>query len=403
MAAFRLSKILGTINPEAVATTQEMPLPNGPDPNGKMEYSVVYTDRALNHMSGKFQNTTKYISQTLKKVYNADHCALVNGSGTSGMESVARQFGTKQKCLVIRNGFFSYRWTQIFEQGSIPSQEIVLKARPVEKGPNPMYAPVPVEEAVATIRKEKPGAVFAPHVETSSGMILPDDYIKAIAAATHEVGGIFVLDIIAGGCLWPDMKALGIDVLVGAPQKAWSGQSGFGYVMMSNAAHKAAVESKNGSTSFCLDLKKWITLMETYEKGGHMYHATQPTDTINNFADVIKEGEQYGFEKLKQEQAAIGVAVREFLAKKNVKSVAAPGFQAPTVVVSYTNDDGVKSGAKFGAQGMQIAAGVPLMVDDFTQSADYKSFRLGLFGYDKLHNIPRTVRLFENVFNQIFK
>jgi len=370
---------------------------NGPDPNGLLEYSVVYTDRSLNHMSQAFQHVMKDISRMLKGLFKANTVALVPGSGTAGMEAVARTFGTGKHCMVIRNGFFSFRWSQIFESCHIPSKETVLKARPVEQGvAKPAYAPVPLEEAVITIMKEKPEVIFMPHVETSAGIVLPDDYIKGIGAAAKEVGAILVLDCIASGCAWVDMQALGIDVLITAPQKGFSGPPCSGIVMMSEKA-RAALDKPETTTSssFTLCLKKWTTMMETYENGGHMYHATMPTDAIRTFRDVLAEAEQYGFPKLKEEQLELGREIRRVCKERGFKSVAADGFGAPGVAVFYTEDDAMKSGAKFAAQGMQIAAGVPLMVDEFTQSADYKSFRLGLFGLEKLNNVKRSVTLFE--------
>lgn len=361
-----------------------------PDPDGLLEYSVVYTNRSLNHMSRKFQQVMRDISSNLKEVYCADSVALVPGSGTFAMESVARQFGTNQKCLVIRNGYFSYRWSQILEMGSIASEEIVMKGRPVEEGGTPAYGPCPLAEVSQAICKQRPAVVFAPHVETSSGMLLPDSYIKGVADAVHSVGGLFVLDCIASGCLWVDMRALGVDVLISAPQKGWSSSPCVGIVMLSQAARKVLDETTN--TVFALDLKKWVSVMEAYEKGGHMYHSTMPTDAIIRFRDVQLETRAYGFERARQEQIRLGEAVRRLLAHTGFKSVAAPGFGAPGVVVSYTPDPEMKSGAKFAALGLQIAAGVPLMLDDFTTSSpDFITFRLGLFGIDKLSNMQETI------------
>lgn len=379
-----------------LATSSALLGESSPDPAGLLEYSVVYTDRALNHMSEKFQNVMCDVSSTLKHVYQAHTVAIVPGSGSYAMEAAARQFGAGKKCLVVRNGFFSYRWSQIFEQGSIPSEEVVMCARPVagDSSATPAYAPPPIEEVVAAIARERPACVFAPHVETSAGIILPDDYIRAVADATHRVGGLFVLDCIASGCLWVDMAASGVDVLISAPQKGWSGPSCAGLVMLSENA--AGVLEKTSSSSFTIDLKKWVAVMAAYEQGGHMYHATMPTDAITVFRDVQNETAAYGFERVKTEQQQLGDAVRAALAKRGIKSVAAEGFGAPGVVVSYTDDERIKSGASFAAQGMQIAAGVPLMVDDYTQSAEFQTFRLGLFGLDKLHNIERTVALLED-------
>ena len=370
-------------------------LPNV-DPDGLLEYSVVYTDRALNHMSQTFQDVMKDISSTLKKVYNAQTVIVVPGSGTFGMEAVARQFATDKKCLVIRNGWFSYRWTQIFDMGRIASSSTVLKARPVEEGPEAAFAPAPIEEVVATIQSEKPDLVFAPHVETSSGMILPNDYICAVADAVHAVGGLFVLDCIASGTIWVDMKACGVDVLISAPQKGWSGSPCCGLVMLGEQARKK-IESTT-SSSFACDLLKWLQIMEAYENGGHAYHATMPTDALTTFRNVIKETEQYGFEKARDQQQELGDKTRALLESKGIKSVAAKGYQAPGVIVSYTQDIEIHTGKKFGALGLQIAAGVPLQCDE---PEDFQTFRLGLFGLDKLQNVDRTVAKFEEALNQI--
>ncbi len=366
------------------------------DPHGLLEYSVVYTDRSLNHMSQSFQTVMNDISATLKQVYNAHTVVVVPGSGTFGMESVARQFATGKKCLVIRNGWFSYRWTQIFEMGDIPSASIVLKARPVDEGAQAAFAPAPIDEVVATVEAEKPDFVFAPHVETSSGIILPDDYIRAVSDAAHAVGGMFVLDCIASGTLWIDMEACGVDVLISAPQKGWSGSPCCGLVMLSPAARTRMVLTT--SSSFAADLRKWHQIMEAYEKGGHAYHATMPTDALIRFRDVMKETEAYGFDKIRAEQQELGDKVRALFVSKGIKSVAAEGFQAPGVVVSYTDDTGIKTGKKFAEVGVQIAAGVPLRCDE---PEDFQTFRLGLFGLDKLQNIDRTVARLEEALDQI--
>ena len=370
-------------------------LPNV-DPDGLLEYSVVYTDRALNHMSQSFQGVMKDISTTLKKVYNAKAVAVVPGSGTFGMEAVARQFATDKKCLVIRNGWFSFRWSQIFEMGNIPSAEIVLKARMVDDGKQAAFAPAPIDEVVATIRAEKPDLVFAPHVETSSGMILPDAYMRAVADAVHAVGGMFVLDCIASGTIWVDMETCGIDILVSAPQKGWSGSPCAGLVMMNELA-RARIDSTS-SSSFACDLKKWLQIMQAYENGGHAYHATMPTDALTSFRNVMMETDAYGFDKVHQQQQELGDRVRELLVSKGFKSVAAEGFQAPGVVVSYTDDPEIQNGKKFAAVGLQIAAGVPLQCDE---PADFQTFRLGLFGLDKLQNVHRTVEELEEALSRI--
>jgi aspartate aminotransferase-like enzyme len=350
-------------------------------------------------MSVKFQQVMIDISNTLKSLYQAQHVAVIPGSGTYAMEAVARQFGSSKKCLVIRNGYFSYRWSQIFETCSIPSEEIVLKARPIEDGPQPRYAPVPIDEVVATILRERPAVAFAPHVETSSGMILPDSYIKAVGDAVHSVGGLFVLDCIASGCIWVNMTLLSVDVIISAPQKGFSSPPCAGLVMLSEAA-KAKAEVSN-SNSFAIDLRKWMGIMAAYENNGHMYHTTMPTDSLKIFRDALLESAAYGFDRLKQETAELGLAVRSLMSSRGVKFVAAEDFWAPSVIVSYTDDMDIKNGTKFAHAGMQIAAGVPLMVDDFTQSADYKSFRLGLFGLPKVQNIPRTVSLLEETLDKV--
>ena len=366
------------------------------DPAGLLEYSVVFTDRSLNHMSQAFQGVMNDISSNLKEVYNADATVVVPGGGTYGMEAVARQFAQDKKCLVIRNGWFSYRWTQIFEMGNIPSDSIVMKARRIEEGPQAPFAPAPIEEVVATILSEKPQMVFAPHVETASGMILPNEYLKAVAEAVHSVGGLFVLDCVASGTVWVDMKDVGIDILISAPQKGWSASPCAALVMLNNDA--IAEMEKTTSSSFACNLKQWHGIMQAYENGGHAYHATLPTDALTKFRDAMLETKEYGFDKVCAEQIELGQKVRALLESKGIKSVAAEGFKAPGVVVNYTTDGDMQNGKKFAAQGMQAAAGVPLQCDE---GDDYKTFRLGLFGLDKLHNIDRTVANLESVLDQI--
>ena len=366
------------------------------DPDGLLEYSVVYTDRSVNHMSVSFQTVMNDISRVLGDVYNADAVVVVPGSGTYGMEAVARQFATGEHVLVVRNGWFSYRWTQIFEAGNIPASHTVMKARRAEPGSQEPFAPAPIDDVVATIREEKPAVVFAPHVETSAGMILPDDYISALADAVHEVGGLLVLDCIASGAIWVDMAATGVDVLISAPQKGWSGSPCAGLVMLSERGHERLMETH--SSSFACDLRKWREIMQAYETGGHAYHTTMPTDALRTFRDVMLETEAYGFDKVMAEQQELGTKVRAALESRGVISVAAEGFHAPGVVVSYTSDPEVKSGAKFAAAGMQIAGGVPLQVDE---GDDFSTFRLGLFGLDKLHNVDRTVASLEAVLDRV--
>ena len=357
------------------------------DPDGLIEYSVVYTDRSLNHMSQSFQGVMRDISATLKQVYNAHAVAVVPGSGTYGMEAVARQLATGQKCLVLRNGWFSYRWTQIFDMGRIPAESTVLKARRATEGRQQPFAPAPIEEVVAEIAKHKPAVVFAPHVETASGMILPDAYLRAVGDAVHAAGGMFVLDCIASGAMWVDMEACGVDVLISAPQKGWSSSPCCAMVMLS----KLARERIDGTTSssFACDLKKWLQIMEAYEGGGHAYHATMPTDALTRLRDTMQETRRIGFSRLKSAQVRLGEQVRALLVARGLPSVAAAGFQAPGVVVSYTTDPEVQSAKKFIGQGLQTAAGVPLQCDE---GADFQSFRIGLFGLEKLQNVERTVQ-----------
>jgi len=356
------------------------------DPDGLLEFSVVYTDRALNHMSKRFQGVMKDISSILKEVYHAKSAVLVPGSGTFGMEAVARQFATGKKTLVIRNGWFSYRWTQIFDMGGIPSESTVLKARRTGNDKQSPWIPCPVDEVVATIRAKKPDVVFAPHVETAAGMILPDDYLKTVADAMHEVGGLMVLDCIASGAMWVDMEATGVDVLVSAPQKGWSGSPCCAMVMMSAQA-RAAIDGTS-SSSFACDLKKWLQIMEAYENGGHAYHATMPTDALTRLREVMQETRAYGFDKVKAEQLALGNKVRSLFESRGIPSVAADGFKAPGVVVSYTTDPEIQNSKKFLALGLQTAAGVPLQCDE---PADFSTFRVGLFGLEKLHDVDRSV------------
>ncbi|WP_368187130.1 aminotransferase class V-fold PLP-dependent enzyme [Aestuariibius sp. HNIBRBA575] len=361
-------------------------LRNDIDPQGLSEFSVVFTDRSLNHMSKVFQGVMNDISDTLKDVYQADAVALVPGGGTFAMESVARSFAGSGKMLVIRNGWFSFRWSQIVEACNLNVEEIVLKARPTGNAAQSPFAPAPIEQVVETIQKERPNVVVAPHVETSSGIILPDDYIATMAAAAHQVGAVMILDCIASGCAWIDMKSLGVDVLISAPQKGWSGTPCAGMVMLSTDA--AEQVKTNGTSSFAGDLGKWLSIMQAYENGGHAYHATMPTDGLRQLRDTMIETRDYGIDKLCDAQWELGDKVRAELAKRGIVSVAADGFGAPGVVVSYTSDPGMQNGSKFGAKGMQIAAGVPLQCDE---PDGFSTFRLGLFGLDKLYDVDATV------------
>lgn len=359
---------------------------NTVDPDGLLEFSVVFTDRSLNHMSSRFQTVMTDIHRVLTTAYNAEKAVVVPGGGTYAMEAVARQFATNQSCMVVRNGWFSYRWTQILEMGGITPSHTVLKARPVSTAPQAPFQPVPIDELVAAIKSEKPAVLFAPHVETSAGMMLPDSYLKQAADAMHEHGGLFVLDCIASGTVWVDMKALGLDVVISAPQKGWSGSPGAGLVMLSDAACEKLKAST--SSSFAIDLKKWFDIMQAYLNGGHAYHATMPTDQLTTMRDVMLETVDYGLDKVRDEQLLLGTKVRSLLAAHGFASVAGAGFEAPGVVVSYTTDSDIQSGKRFLAQGLQTAAGVPLMCDE---PEGFQTFRIGLFGLDKLHNVDQTV------------
>lgn len=356
------------------------------DPDGLLEYSVVFTDRSLNHMSQQFQEVMRDISSNLKDVYSAEAVVVVPGGGTYAMEAVARQFAHNQKCLVVRNGWFSFRWSQIFEMGQIPSACTVLKASQQSDEAQSPFEPAPIDEVVATIKQEKPNMVFAPHVETASGIMLPDEYIKAIAQATHEVGGLFVLDCIASGTVWVDMKECGVDILISAPQKGWSSSPCSGLVMLNGDA--LARMEQTQSSSFACDLKKWHQIMQAYENGGHAYHATMPTDALKKFRDTMLESKAIGFAKLKDLQLELGKKVRGLFAEQGYHSVAADGFGAPGVAVFFTDKAEMQTGKPFLHEGLQIAAGVPLQCDE---PEGFKTFRIGLFGLDKLLNIDRTV------------
>jgi aspartate aminotransferase-like enzyme len=366
------------------------------DPDGLLEYSVVYTDRTLNHMSKRFQGVMRDVSATLKQVYGAHSAIVVPGSGTFGMEAVARQFAHGKRCLVVRNGWFSYRWSQIFEMGRIPAESMVLRARRVGEHRQSPFVPPPIEEVVATIRGQRPDLVFAPHVETASGMMLPDGYLREIGTAVREAGGLFVLDCVASGAVWIDMTAVGVDILVTAPQKGWSGTPCCGLVMLGERARER-IEGTT-SSSFACDLRKWLQVMETYEGGGHMYYATPPTDGLAQLRDVMAEAREHGYEKLRSRQLELGRIVRSLLARKGFPSVAAPGYEAPAVIVSYTDDPGIQSGSKFVAVGLQVAAGVPLQCDE---GPDFRTFRIGLFGLDKLRDVDGTARRLERALDAL--
>jgi aspartate aminotransferase-like enzyme len=366
------------------------------DPNGLREFSVVYTDRALNHMSQSFQQVMRDIAGLLRGAYNAKSAVVVPGGGTFAMEAVARQFATGRRCLVLRNGWFSYRWTQIFEAGGIPASAAVLKAAQIATGDQAPFAPAPIDQVVATIQRDRPELVFAPHVETSSGMLLPDSYLRAVADAVHAVGGLFVLDCIASGTMWVDMAATGVDVLVSAPQKGWSGPPCAGFVMLSEAA-RAHLDTTT-SSSFAADLRKWQSIMDTYESGAHAYHATMPTDSLRVARNAMQETASHGFAAIRAAQERLGQGARALLEARGFPSVAAEGFKAPGVVVSYTTDAEIQTGKRFMAQGLQIAAGVPLMCDE---PAGFRTFRIGLFGLDKLTDVDGTLAALASALDQV--
>ena len=369
---------------------------NSVDPGGLQEFSVVYTDRALNHMSQAFQGVMRDIAAILKQAYGAEAVAVIPGGGTYAMEAVARQFAGGADCLVLRNGWFSFRWSQILDMAGIATATTVLKARQQDRGAQAPFAPAPIDEVVAAIRAQKPAVVFAPHVETASGILLPDDYLRAVGAATRDAGGLFVLDCIASGAVWVDMRAIGVDVLISAPQKGWSGPSCAGLVMLGERALARLGETT--SSSFACDLKKWRQIMEAYETGGHAYHATMPTDALRRVRDAMRETEAFGFTLARERQWRLGRRVRELLQARGFPSVAAAGFEAPGVVVSYTTDPEIQSVKKFVAQGFQLAAGVPLQCDE---PAEFRSFRIGLFGLDKLGDVDGTVARLAEAFDRI--
>ncbi|MEO1720016.1 MAG: alanine--glyoxylate aminotransferase family protein, partial [Pseudomonadota bacterium] len=352
------------------------------DPGGLLEYSVVFTDRSLNHMSKAFQGVMRDIHAGLTEVYNAETAVIVPGGGSIGIEAVARQFATDKSALIVRNGWFSYRWSQVFEAGGVPKSSHVMMASRTSDSPTAPFAPPPIEDVVAAIRDQKPDVVCAAHVETSAGLILADDYIKQMADAVHAHGGLMILDCVASGCIWVDMQATGADVVISAPQKGWSASPCAGLVMLSKAAVSKLAETT--SSSFALDLAKWHQIMQAYVGGGHAYHATMPTDALRQFRDALEETRAFGFAKAADAQWSLGNRVRGLMEQQGYVSVAADGYKAPGVVVSYTDDPSKKSGAAFAQNGMQVAAGVPLEVGE---GSDFSTFRIGLFGLDKLRDI----------------
>jgi len=360
------------------------------------EFSVVYTDRSLNHMSDEFVAVMQDVSRVLKTVYHAASAAIVPGSGTFGMEAVARQFANDARVLIIRNGWFSYRWTEIFDMGAISDDVTVITGQAVADQYQAQYQPPAIEDVVAWIHTNRPGIVFAPHVETSAGMILPDDYLAQIGAACESVGALFVLDCIASGAAWVDMEVCGVDVLITAPQKGWTSTPCCALVAMSARARKAI--DTTVSTTYSMDLKKWLSIMETYESGRFIYHTTMATDGIRELRDTMLETEQLGFDHLKQQQYALGQQIHDLLESYGYPRVAAEGFRAPGVVVCYTEDDRVKDATAFRQIGYQTASGIALKVGE---RSDYKTFRIGLFGLDKLNNIPATVDSLRQALEQI--
>lgn len=366
------------------------------DPNGLLEYSVVYTDRALNHMSKAFQAVMCDLSSELKSLYNAQSVAIVPGSGTSGMEAVARVFAKDKDVVIIRNGWFSYRWTQILEVAGVAKSSKAFCASH-DKAEQAVFAPADIDEVVAFIGKHRPQAVFAPHVETASGMMLTDDYIKALGKAIHEVGGVLVIDCIASGCMWLDMQALGVDVLISAPQKGLSSTPCAGLVMMNEMACEMVLAS--APSSFALDLKAWLNIMMAYEKGGHAYHATMPTDGLRQLRDALFEARAVGYDVLKSAQIKLGQGILKVLNDKGISSVAHPDYQASGVVVCHAPNEAVHKGVAFAEQGLQIAAGTPLQVGE---PEGYQSFRIGLFGLDKLTDVDGTIARFKATADKVF-
>ncbi len=366
------------------------------DPDGLLEYSVVFTDRSLNHMSARFQRVMRDISETLRNTYAAAAVVVVPGGGTYGMEAIARQFAHDRSCLVVRNGYFSYRWSQIFDTGRITDSVVVLKAKPAAAGPRAAWAPPPLAATLAAIREHEPDLVFAPHVDTSSGIILPPDYLRALADAVHAHGGLFVLDCVASGAVWVDMRESAVDILLSAPQKGWSAPPSSALIMLGEEA--AARLEQTHSSSFACDLRRWREIMRAYEEGGHAYHATLPTDALTRFRDAMLETVEMGLNEAERRQWELGNRVRDLLAQHGFPSVAAPGFEAPGVVVSYTDDPLIQNGKKFAEAGLQIAGGVPLMCGE---PDDFRTFRLGLFGLDKWEDVDGSVRKVEAALEEV--
>ncbi|MDO5726803.1 MAG: aminotransferase class V-fold PLP-dependent enzyme [Bowdeniella nasicola] len=362
-----------------------MELPrNDVDAGGLLEYSVVFTDRAVNHMSQRFCHGMQRLLDILRTTYAADTAVVIPGGGTYAMEAVARHFFTDKRTLIVRNGFFSYRWSQINAAARLTDTEAVICARQEVNEATAAFTPPSIEEVTAAIRANRSEVVCAAHVETAAGMLLSDDYLREVAAATHEVGGIFILDCIASGPLWVDMEDIGVDVLISAPQKGWSGSPTAGYVML-NARARRAVADSTGS-SFALDLRTWMDIADAYVGGSHAYHATMPTDTLLANVRAMEETLNLGLDQARERQWELGNGIRQVCEQAGFTSVAAPPWQAPTVAVMYCPDPTIV--AAYADVGVQVAAGVPLKVGE---REDYSAFRLGLFGLDKLTDVPAAI------------
>ena len=356
------------------------------------EFSVVYTDRALNLMAQPFRVALKDLLGVLREAYHAEVAVVVPGSGTFAMEAVARQFASNAKSVVVvRNGYFSFRWSQIIEVGNITrNPPTVLKARPTRKDDaTAQWAPVPIEELVEVIARDKPEVVFAPHVETSTGIILPDDYLRKLGAAVKAAGGLFVLDCIASGCVWVDMADLNVDVLISAPQKGWSGPACCGFVMLNGRAKERLATTQ--STSFSADLKMWVDVAAQYDQGNFKYHTTLPTDALMEVHRSALETKAMGWDNAKRAQWELGNKVRDVLTSRGLTSVAAPGV----VVVHTPLSDMVK---RFMDEGLQVAAGVPFKCDEPEAT---QTFRVGLFGLDKITHVDETVEVFASALSKV--
>lgn len=360
------------------------------DPEGLLEYSVVFSDRSLNHMSARFRERMRALSAGLCATHGADELVLVPGGGSFAMEAVARAFARGRRCLVLRNGWFSHRWVQIFEAGRLPAACTVLQAQPLAPDrPQSAWQPAPLDRVLETIARERPDCVFAAQVETSAGILLPETWIAAIGAAARQAGALFVLDAVAAGAVWADMAQGAIDVLLSAPQKGWSASPCAGVVLL---GARAIERLPPAADSFVLDLGRWRQIMQAYAAGGHAYHATLPTDALAVFADRVEETRAAGLARLRTAQFELGKRIRALLGARGHASVAAPGFEAPSVVVCHTDDPALHDGSRFVAAGLQIAAGVPLMCGE---PAGFRSFRIGLFGLDKLLDVEGCVQRFE--------